>query len=189
VRPSATLLLLAGLLFLSACEPVFSRQALSRVFNGVPTIPPREEACRAFYEEQARQKEKQGAAAQAAEAGPGSKHRPYAEKHCGSCHATEGGVSEALLKPKQELCLSCHQKIMKGAYFHGPAAEGDCLSCHDPHESVNSSLLKKARGVICGQCHVEKRVAFGMHEQLAAHKVACPDCHDPHAGETRYFLK
>jgi predicted CXXCH cytochrome family protein len=185
-----TLAVLASALLLAGCEPFFSRQTLSKVFNGVPELPDQEEVCRS-HQEQARAtlpgEAKQATGPQQKESG--SRHRPYAEKRCNSCHASDGEVSNALLKPKNELCFLCHKGVLRGTHKHGPASEGDCLSCHEPHESANPFLLSRPRATLCEQCHEEERLASAMHRRLARHDISCPDCHDPHSGANRYFLK
>lgn len=183
-RLLAAVLLISGLLPLAGCEPFFSRQALSQVFNGVPELPSRDDLCRGYLEKGEAKKAPEPQLKEAA-----SRHRPYAEKHCNKCHAAEGEVSNALLKPKNELCFLCHQGLWRGDRRHGPASEGDCLACHEPHESAHPSLLSKPRARLCEQCHEEERQAAAMHRRLAQHEIACPDCHDPHSGANRYFLK
>lgn len=190
LRPVLQTLLLCGLFSMLGCEPLISHDSLTQVFNGVPTLPPKEEYCRDHF---AKLQNKQEKAATVAEEptrkSEGSKHAPYAEKHCDNCHASEGGVSNALLKPKNELCFLCHKNLLNAAFLHGPASDGECLACHEPHESSNESLLSKPRSKICGKCHEEKRLASAMHERLTEGGVACPDCHDPHAGASKYFIK
>jgi hypothetical protein len=42
---------------------------------------------------------------------------------------------------------------------------------------------------LCDSCHVQKRLAPGLHSRVARAAIICTDCHDPHAGDARYFLK
>src|SRR6266702_297300 len=92
-RSARALALLLGLLPLLGCEPTFSHRTLTRIFNGVPELPTQEALCRdSGGKPKSREKEKAAAAAQAPKS-EGSKHPPYAERHCDSCHASEGGIS------------------------------------------------------------------------------------------------
>jgi predicted CXXCH cytochrome family protein len=122
-------------------------------------------------------------------AAEGSSHPPYEEKRCGDCHNTTEEKTSGLILPPRELCFSCHTGFIKGHFVHGPVAVGECLACHVPHTSAFSSLLVKDKSEICAGCHKEKRLAAAMHDKVAARRMVCVDCHDPHYGEARFFLK
>jgi predicted CXXCH cytochrome family protein len=117
----------------------------------------------------------------------GSDHPPYLEKKCDDCHnkTTESGF----VTSKEDLCYVCHTDFIKGRFVHGPVAARSCLFCHEPHNSPHQSLLKKEQSAICAECHKEKRVAAAMHEKFAQQKMGCVECHDPHYGNVRFFLK
>ncbi len=177
-------------LLLAGCDPIARHKALTTVFDGVPSLPPPEELCQEYAEKLTKAAtEKTETAAAPTPKNAGSIHPPFEEKRCTDCHASGGGVSSNLIKPKNELCFTCHPDILAFPRAHGPAAVGDCLACHHPHESGNSALLLKPRSEICGKCHQETRLAAAMHGRFTEKGMACPDCHDPHSGTSGYFLK
>ena len=183
---------LAFCLFLAGCDPVTRHQALTTVFEGVPSFPPTEELCSAYYDQRVAE-EKSGAKAKGAEGKAAeaatSAHLPYEEKKCNDCHTQEKDQSGGFVRPLQELCFVCHKDFIKGAFVHGPVAVGECVACHLPHTSNFSALLKADKSVLCGNCHREKRIANDMHERVVARQMACIECHDPHFGKDHYFLK
>lgn len=173
---------------LCGCDPVTRYKITSTIFDGVPSMPPAEQYCREYHqravaEELEAEKKKQ----QITEEGVASTHPPYAEKRCNDCHdkSTESGF----VAPARQLCSVCHPGFLKGAYAHGPAAVGDCVMCHSPHNSKYKKLLKQPKSTICGTCHQEKRMAQGLHNTAEAKGMACTDCHNPHAGNSRFFLE
>lgn len=186
-------LLRAGLvalaLCLTACDPVVRHKTLSTIFDGVPTLPPTDEYCVDFAR-QYHQEQLGLAKVEVKEEGPkGSTHLPYGEKRCADCHGSDKDKSGGLVVPKQELCFKCHPGFLKGAFQHGPAAVGDCLACHLPHAAPNPDLLGAPRDQICGRCHTEERLTNRMHDRLKDSKIACVECHDPHASDARYLLR
>jgi hypothetical protein len=58
-----------------------------------------------------------------------------------------------------------------------------------PHTANNPSLLVKPKGEICAVCHTEQRVAKGLHAATVTKGMVCTDCHNPHGGSNRYFLR
>lgn len=178
-----------ALVLLCGCDPVTRYKITSTIFDGVPSMPPAEEYCRDYHlkalsEEAEAEKSKQLAQKKAS----ASSHPPYAEKRCNDCHdkAADSGFITAT---RDELCSACHKGFLKGAYFHGPAAASACLKCHIPHDSPNPNLLTRPKGEICGVCHVEPRIAKGLHDGARSRGVFCTECHDPHAANNKYFLK
>ncbi|MEA2109747.1 MAG: cytochrome c3 family protein [Pseudomonadota bacterium] len=183
-----------GLLLLSACDPVTRHKVLTTIFDGVPSPIPPEKILEDYYQQRRQQELAQAAGVDAGTGQTGrlhvSKHRPYAEKRCKDCHDFTTRVG--LVRPPRELCFLCHQDFrshLRDPYVHGPVAVGDCSACHLPHSSENTFLLEMDRNEICGKCHQEARLAVSMHEQVLTHGMACVDCHDPHFGQARYFLK
>ena len=187
----AVLLLVAACLVVAGCDPVTRHKALSTVFDGVPSLPPTDQLCTEFANQRVAAVLDDIAGKKAATTESGavtqSKHLPYQEKRCNGCHdkTKKGG----LVAPKNELCYVCHTGFIKGSFVHGPVAVSDCLACHLPHTSSYPSLLKFDKSVLCATCHKETRVASAMHDRLAAKKMDCVDCHDPHFGRVMYFLK
>ena len=179
-------------LFLVGCsDPVTNHKILSTIFDGVPELPPAAQMCDNYYE--------QRVAAEAAgetltEAGNTAKanrsfHQPYTEKKCDDCHSSDKNQNDGLIVPKQELCFVCHKDFIHGSNVHGPVAVGDCLACHLPHNSNHKALLIEDPDKICATCHQESRLAAAMHDRFTAKIISCGECHDPHSGDARYFLK
>lgn len=182
--------ILAGTFLLAGCDPVTRHKVLSTVFDGVPSLPPPEELCQEYVEKEKSRPAGAGAPSDGeAPKATGSVHSPYAEKLCNDCHDADKKMEGGLLKPKNELCFMCHPDILKRPWSHGPAAVGDCLACHLPHEANFPSLLVKERTTLCDKCHLEERLATAMHNKVKAEGITCVDCHDPHSGNSNYFLK
>ena len=119
----------------------------------------------------------------------GSVHEPARdEAGCGNCHNRQ--ASFALLKPKDELCVTCHaDKTRQFPFMHGPAAAGACAECHDPHRSPLPHLLRTDPPKLCFQCH--DRTPDGAKPGPCARPsddARCTDCHNPHGGAARFFL-
>ena len=176
------------MVMLSGCNPVTAHKITSTIFDGVPSLPPAEDYCRDYHEKKLAEELEAAKKQQLLEVRQtGSTHPPYAEKNCDSCH--DKTKDNGLTLPKRELCFSCHPDINKGEFTHGPVAVGECLSCHDPHSSQHSSLLKIKSSDICSSCHKEMRLAVNLHFNGKSRGMICTECHGPHAGTTRYFLK
>lgn len=191
-RSFLKLVLLTALLFAAGCDPVARHQFLVTFFNDVPTLPPAEDYCQEAEEQRAKAAAGEASKKEAARTAPpvqSSIHQPYGEKRCNNCHQEEKTTISGLKKSENELCFMCHPKILKHRFVHGPAAEGECLACHLPHEANYQSLLIREPGKLCDKCHSERRLAQGMHDRIKATGVICMDCHDPHSGESRFFLK
>ena len=166
----------------AGCSPATTRNVASFVFDGVPAPPAPDQYCAPWLTE------RQVVAGPAGQAGPGgSFHPPYKEKRCNDCH--DLSKTKGLVAPLKELCFRCHDTIIQGAYAHAPAASGECLNCHLPHDAPYVSLLKEDTAKLCNSCHAEPRMALSLHDRSAKAGITCPECHDPHAGSTKFFLK
>ena len=115
----------------------------------------------------------------------GSEHGPYAAKMCNACH--EGGATNALIAPNDELCFRCHTIKLDKTFIHGPLASGGCLFCHDPHSSRYPYLLVSESGSFCLGCHDLATVA--KIEGHGALNENCTTCHDAHGSDAKYLLK
>jgi predicted CXXCH cytochrome family protein len=180
--------IICALSLLNGCDPLTVHKVTSTIFDGVPSMPPAEQYCQDYHERKLVEdmeaaKKKQTAAKSAA----GSSHPPYDEKRCSDCHDQTKDLG--LIKPKDELCFVCHPDIINKYFVHGPAAVGGCLECHEPHSTAFPALLKVDKKEVCALCHKEQRLARGMHDKVAAQGLLCTDCHDPHAGAAKYFLR
>jgi predicted CXXCH cytochrome family protein len=114
-------------------------------------------------------------------------HPPYRENRCRACHSPEGGL---LYKTAKEgLCQTCHPDVPgEVPYLHGPLAVGECLSCHDPHQSEHPGLLFDDVRNVCLSCHDAAQVEDGAHHKSIGTR-SCIECHYPHGGNDRFFLK
>ncbi|MEI6827847.1 MAG: cytochrome c3 family protein [Desulfuromonadales bacterium] len=179
-------LLSVSALLTSACDPLTVHKVSSTIFDGVPTLPSAEQFCRDYHiqatkdELAAQQKQLQGVK-------QGSSHPPFAEKRCNDCHdkSTESGFVVAA----NVLCAHCHKGYPAGNFLHGPAAVGACRKCHAPHTSDNPTLLVNPAAEVCDTCHAEARSSSKLHTASRAKGIVCTDCHDPHGGSNRFFLK
>lgn len=181
-----------SLLFLAGCDTVTRHKVLSTLFDGYPSLPPEEKYCTDYVYEIMAMEGKDSEPAAGDEVAKNAKkkasvHKPYGEKLCNDCH--DQTQPNGLIRPNRELCGVCHKDFIQGAQVHGPVAVGECQACHLPHTSAHPSLLKASRDEICAVCHQESRLAAGMHDKVTEKTMACVDCHDPHFGNTRYFLK
>lgn len=188
-------LVICGLVLLSLAgcgDPVTNHKILSTIFDGVPYLPDSNQICEEYYVARI-DAEAAGLEATGLNAATGklkrSRHKPYDEKKCNDCHSNDKNQNDGLIVPKQELCSVCHIDFIKGDNVHGPVAVGDCLACHLPHSSNHKALLVEAPDLICITCHQENRLAAAMHDRFIVKVISCGECHDPHAGDARYFLK
>lgn len=195
-RPVALflLVLVAGGLLLYGCNPATRHKILTTIFDGVPSQVPPQQVLEEYYQQrlaaEVARKAAAGKTGDGEESVPGSRHRPYAEKKCQACHDFTSRVG--LVRPQRELCVMCHKDFIirdKTLNVHGPVAVGDCSACHLPHTSPNKALLERNETQICSKCHQERRQAARMHDKVIARGMTCVDCHDPHYGAARYFLK
>jgi len=181
-------LFLAGLVcMLCACDPLTRYKVASTVFDGVPHLPPPEQYCKDYHNQATAREREEEAKKKAERKDSGSIHPPYAMKRCNGCH--DKNSESGFVAPKEKLCEVCHQNFIKGSFGHGPAIVGSCLSCHVPHEAKFPRLLKFPKEELCQSCHHEARMTRNLHDIVAAKKIVCSDCHDPHSGNRRYFLK
>ena len=187
------LALLGGGLLLQGCDPVTRHKVLTTIFDGVPSQVPPEKILEDYYQQRRAAESAQQAAAASSDGKTGvsgSRHRPYAEKKCQACHDFTSRVG--LVRPRLQLCVMCHKDFVvrdKSVNVHGPVAVGDCSACHLPHTSPHKALLERNETEICSKCHQERRQAARMHDRVIERGMTCIDCHDPHYGAARYFLK
>lgn len=114
-------------------------------------------------------------------------HPPYWESRCGTCHKPDDG--QLFRTPEEGLCQSCHSDLPGEArYVHGPVVVNACLFCHHYHRSVHPRMLLDDVKVICLGCHEGDGLIEGPHH-AASEEKSCVECHDPHGGDNRFFLK
>ena len=173
------LLLFAG----PSCSVKKNYKTLSFYFDGVPKPGTENKTHR--QEPDPTAPGKPGPVKQANQVKIVSIHPAYTQRKCRDCHNTQ---SISLLKEKKErFCYSCHkQENYTKDYLHGPVAVGACLACHLPHESKYERLLKSNIPQICLDCHTT-----WDKQDVKAHSMGkmCTQCHNPHAGSSRFFLE
>ncbi|MBU0716777.1 MAG: hypothetical protein KJ749_00880 [Planctomycetes bacterium] len=114
-------------------------------------------------------------------------HLPYARRQCGECHVVGSGrLTQSL---EQGLCQTCHFGFPGDEMFiHGPVAVNACGFCHHPHGSEYSSLLYADATSLCLRCHkADQLTSCAVRER--PDERSCIDCHNPHSGGNRFFLK
>src|SRR5437016_1272776 len=92
-------------------------------------------------------------------------------------------------------CLGCHDPHQSSSrwllqkFLHMPFVKQQCDTCHAP-ASNGKVVLTKAVTELCITCHAEP--ARKIQVSKVQHHGAtgdCTDCHSPHAGTSRGFLK
>lgn len=170
---SALLLLLA---VLAGCGAASRQKILEALFDGVP---PR--VIEAPDEGQAIGAKRPAGKSQA----PISwSHGPYAAKLCDACH--ESAASNALVLPRDQICLKCHELQLTKKYVHGPVADGGCMICHDPHKSKYRYMLVSESSSFCLNCHEQQAVARNSAHDGVTEQ--CTNCHDAHMSDKKYLL-
>ena len=121
------------------------------------------------------------------------KHLPVQEGKCTECHSPHGTkLKYQLLNRTNELCLSCHERIVTTTVRKGhiEMEEGDCLSCHATHYSDIQSLLSGDDPAICIQCHsTDTERLLQMHRESFDKISQCTTCHEPHVTESPGLLR
>ncbi|MEN8118801.1 MAG: cytochrome c3 family protein [Bacteroidota bacterium] len=106
--------------------------------------------------------------------------------NCIECHNPHGGENRYM--PEKGSCYKCHEKYNeKFSYLHGPVAGEYCTTCHSPHMTKTKKLLIMQGSSLCLNCH-NKELIFESDHHKNVDKT-CIDCHDPHGGEDRLFIK
>lgn len=122
-------------------------------------------------------------------------HKPFQLGMCSACHVKndQGQTTAELVKPKDQLCLSCHpaSKMMPaGEKAHPPVKAGLCLACHDPHASDQKALLKNRQADLCFTCHkkIEKDTLSPHKHKILEETMNCTLCHKPHSSANDHLM-
>jgi len=121
-----------------------------------------------------------------ASAGEVRYHPPYSQFRCHACHAPDGGMVKRT--PQEGLCGQCHDIPQSLRYAHGPVAVSDCLFCHHHHRGDFPKMLRYDTRTTCLRCHRQDDLTTGTHH-VPDDTRTCTDCHNPHGGDNRFFLK
>jgi DmsE family decaheme c-type cytochrome len=85
---------------------------------------------------------------------------------------------------QSETCVACHKGGLR-MHWDGSAHEArnvPCASCHAVHRKSDPVLTKATQPEVCFACHKTERAQthrISTHP-LAAGKMSCSDCHNPH---------
>jgi DmsE family decaheme c-type cytochrome len=83
-----------------------------------------------------------------------------------------------------DTCASCH-KGGKRTHWDGSqhqTSDVPCAGCHQVHVKSDPVLAKKTQPEVCFSCHKSERAQTHKTSThpIAAGKMACSDCHNPH---------
>jgi DmsE family decaheme c-type cytochrome len=125
---------------------------------------------------------------------------------CQSCHGEStkhlGGNVEGKGRPSPDIifvkhnfplsaandradkCITCHNGTARSHWEGSQHQVNDvaCNDCHKVHQAKDAVREKKTQQDVCFACHKEQRAQthrISTHP-LAAGKMACSDCHNPH---------
>lgn len=96
-------------------------------------------------------------------------------------------------KDLNDTCISCHKNGLR-AHWDGSQHESRdvaCSSCHNVHTHQDKVLQKATQQEVCFTCHKTERAQthrVSTHP-LAAGKMGCSDCHNPHGSTGPKLLK
>jgi DmsE family decaheme c-type cytochrome len=90
------------------------------------------------------------------------------------------------------VCLGCHEGG-KRSLWHGSQHEGEdipCAGCHRVHIAADPVLNKLTQPEVCFNCHKTQRAQTHLTSThpLAAGKLGCSDCHNPHGSAGPHLL-
>jgi len=122
---------------------------------------------------------------------------------CQSCHgASEGHLKQgpgtkpdvvfgakskrrSSVEEQNTACLTCHQKDTRRLHWQDSKHQSrdvGCTNCHEVHTPNQRVLNKATQPEVCFNCH--KTIRAQTHRisthPIAAGKVTCSDCHNPH---------
>jgi len=85
---------------------------------------------------------------------------------------------------RNEACLTCHNGNKRTHWDGSQHQSRDvaCNSCHTVHAPKDKVLSKTTQPEVCFSCHKTERAQIHRMSAhpIAAGKVACSDCHNPH---------
>jgi predicted CXXCH cytochrome family protein len=96
---------------------------------------------------------------------------------CTACHeikVEKDTTTVDLISPRQELCITCHEKSAQPT-LHGPYAKGSCVLCHDPHASDFDKQLRSEGNRLCLECHQSRPWAGKFAPFNSSYEVTEPE--------------
>lgn len=114
----------------------------------------------------------------------GTATRPAPDVLFGDRKDANSSFARSSPKVQGEACLSCHSS---GKRLHWEGSQHQsrdivCSNCHQVHTHSDKVLTKATQPEVCFACHKSERAQthrISTHP-LAAGKMACSDCHNPH---------
>jgi DmsE family decaheme c-type cytochrome len=95
-----------------------------------------------------------------------------------------GAKDHAAPQAQADTCLSCHQGGQRTHWAGSQHQSRDiaCSSCHQVHTQNDRVLTKISQPEVCFTCHKTERAQIHRTSThpLAAGKMGCSDCHNPH---------
>lgn len=133
-----------------------------------------------------------------------TRHGVAGQPGCQACHGSSRGhvrhTDESTVRPPPDFvfsgankssaevqsrtCLNCHDSG-KRSHWRGsvhPGNDVSCASCHEVHQAQDKALSKESQREVCFTCHKAERaqIHYLSSHPIAAGKIACSDCHNPH---------
>jgi DmsE family decaheme c-type cytochrome len=90
-------------------------------------------------------------------------------------------------------CLACHQNGQRGHWEGSPHQSSGvaCSACHSVHQPRDRVVTRATQSEVCFACHKSERAQthrLSSHP-LAAGKMVCADCHNPHGSTGASLMK
>lgn len=107
---------------------------------------------------------------------------------------TFGSSSKLSAQERSDVCMGCHKGDNRRLHWQGSKHDSQdmaCASCHTVHAARDPALSKATQPEVCYACHKTERAEthrISTHP-IAAGKVTCSDCHNPHGSTGPKLMK
>ena len=103
------------------------------------------------------------------------------------------GKNKSSAEAQEGQCMQCHTSGLRMNWAGSPHQSHDvaCSSCHKVHVARDPVMHKATQEDVCFTCHKTQRaqtLRLSTHP-LAAGKMACSDCHNPHGSVGPHLMK